>query len=182
VTAAAVILAAGAGARLGGVAKAALRLPDGRTFLAAILASARAAGAEPIVVVAAPHGAEVAALAAGARVVWNPDPARGMIGSLCAGIAAAGAVDVVLAWPVDHARVAAATVAAVLAAAGPDRIVVPCHRGRGGHPTAFGAAQLAELAAAASARAVVAADPTRVVRLDVDDDGVVRDVDRPEDL
>jgi molybdenum cofactor cytidylyltransferase len=125
----------------------------------------------------------VAALAVGvAPVVWNPAPERGMIGSLVAGLAAAGAADVALAWPVDHPRVRPATVAAVLGAAGRDRIVVPCFGGRGGHPTAFGAALFRELAAAASARAVVAADPRRVVRLDVDDPGVVRDVDTPADL
>ncbi len=179
--AAAIVLAAGAGTRLGGVAKAALLLPDGRSFLAAVLAAARAAGAQPIVVVAPPHGAAVAALAGTARVVWSA-PERGMIGSLVAGLGAAGDADVALAWPVDHARVEAATVAAVLAAAGPDRIVVPCHGGRGGHPTAFGAALFAELGAAASARAVVHADPRRVVRLDVADAGVVRDVDEPGDL
>jgi CTP:molybdopterin cytidylyltransferase MocA len=179
---AAIILAAGAGRRLGGVAKAALVRRDGRTFLAAVLDAARAAGARPIVVVAEPHGAAVAALAGDAPVVWNLAPERGMIGSLACGIAAAGAADVALAWPVDHADVAAATVRAVLAAADRDRIVVPVHAGRGGHPTAFGAAVFAELAAAATARAVVAADPRRVVRLPVDDPGVVRDVDLPEDL
>jgi molybdenum cofactor cytidylyltransferase len=179
-TLAAIILAAGAGARLGGVAKAALRLPDGRTFLAAVLDAARAAGAEPTVVVAAPHGELTAALAGAARVVWNPAPERGMIGSLNLGIAAAGPVDAALSWPVDHARVAAASVAAVCAAAGRGRIVVPCHAGRGGHPTAFGADFFAALAGAASARAVIAAAPGRVLRLDVDDPGVVLDVDVPE--
>src|SRR5262249_16679755 len=102
---AAIILAAGAGARLGGVAKAALRLPDGRSVVESRLASARAAGASPVVVVAQPHGAAVTALAGDARVVWNPAPERGMIGSLNAGIAAAGPIDVALCWPVDHARV-----------------------------------------------------------------------------
>jgi molybdenum cofactor cytidylyltransferase len=101
-----------------------------------------------------------------------------MIASLAAGLGG----DVALAWPVDHPRVTVATVRAVIASAGRDRIVVPCHGGRGGHPTAFGADTFAELAAAARARDVVAADPARVVRLAVDDPGVVRDVDVPEDL
>src|SRR4051794_32861229 len=125
----ALILAAGAGTRLGGVAKALLRLPDGRTFLDAIL---ELAGPAPVVVVAAPFGAEVAAAVAGrAEVVWNPAPERGMIASLVAGLAAIPDADVALVWPVDHPRVTAATVAAVRAAAARDRIVVPVHAGRG---------------------------------------------------
>lgn len=175
---AAIILAAGAGARLGGVAKAALRLPDGRTFLESVLASARAAGASPVVVVAQPHGAAVAALAGDARVVWNPAPERGMIGSLNAGIAAAGPIDVALCWPVDHARVAPATVAEICAAAARERIVIPTFRGRGGHPTAFGAAFFAALAAAATPRDLLAG----AFRLPVEDPFVARDVDVPEDV
>src|SRR5690242_21381579 len=49
---AAIVLAAGQGTRLGGRAKAALVLPDGRSFVAAIMAAARAAGVAPVVVVA----------------------------------------------------------------------------------------------------------------------------------
>ena len=72
---------------------------------------------------------------------------------------------------------------AIVAAAGPDRIVVPTYAGRGGHPTAFGRAVWPELAAAATARDVVRADPGRVVRLAVDDDeGVVMDFDLPSDM
>jgi molybdenum cofactor cytidylyltransferase len=67
----------------------------------------------------------------------------------------------------------------------PARIVVPEYRGTPGHPVGFGAAHLPALAALTGdrgARAVLQASATAPVRIDVDDPGVLRDVDRPEDL
>lgn len=177
------ILAAGAGARLGGRCKAALRLPDGRTFLQSVLDAAR--GAPRIVVVTGgPHAAETARLAADANVpaVENPDAEQGMISSLVRGLDALGDVEAALSWPVDHAFVEEATADAVLAAAARERIVIPTWRGRGGHPTAFGADFFAALRRASTAREVVTAAGAAVVRLPVDDAGVLRDVDGVEDL
>ncbi len=57
----AVILAAGAGMRLGGVAKALLAGRDGRSFLASIAAPARAVGAIELVVVVGPPYEELVA-------------------------------------------------------------------------------------------------------------------------
>ncbi len=186
----AIVLAAGRGERLGGRVKAALVLPDGQTFVAAIIAAARAGGVGPVIVVAAaPHEAatRAAALAAGADlVVVNPAPERGMASSFACGLDAlpAGA-RAALAWPVDQPLVRAETVAAVVAAVTEDTIVVPTHDGRGGHPAAFGAGCFAACRAAADApdglRSVVRAEPARVTRLAVLDAGVATDVDTPAD-
>ncbi|MBK9037443.1 MAG: NTP transferase domain-containing protein [Myxococcales bacterium] len=180
----AVVLAAGAGARLGGVAKALVPL-DGVTFLARIVATAGAAGVAPadvIVVVGPPHQAAVAAAAAalGATVVVNPAPARGMASSVALGFAAlAPAIDAALLWPVDHPWVRATTLAA-LRARGEG---VPVHDGRRGHPPLVGRARFAALAAAAAhpdgARGVLRG---ALPLIDVIDPGVVRDVDHPHDL
>ena len=189
----AVVLAAGAGKRIGGHAKASLLLPDGRTFLSAVAASACAGGCRRVVVVVGrPHAQETraAARAAGVtEIVENSDPDRGMSSSLAVALdhLDSQAADVVLAWPVDHARVLAGTVAAILRAAGRGLIVVPTSAGgRGGHPTAFGASLWSELRNAADlpegARAVVRADPTRVVRVAVSDPGAFFDIDTPADL
>jgi CTP:molybdopterin cytidylyltransferase MocA len=186
-----VIVAAGAGRRLGGAAKALLPAVGGDSFLGAIVAVMRALEVERvIVVVGPPFGDEVARQATGLRaeVVVNPAPERGMASSVALGFERAIALDagdVALLWPVDHARVATATVRAVLGRATPVGIVIPCCEGRGGHPTAFGRALWPELARCATlehgARAVVRADPARVDRFDVDDRGVTADVDRPGD-
>jgi CTP:molybdopterin cytidylyltransferase MocA len=184
---AALILAAGRGTRLGGVAKACLRLCDGRTFVEAIAAAARAAGCTRVVVVAAePHLAATrsAAATAGCDVVVNPAPERGMGSSLAAGLEALDPADfdAALDWPVDHPRVGAATCAAILAAVSRDGIVVPTFEGRGGHPTAFGAAVWPELAASAEqgARSVMRSRPDRVRRVEVRDPFVGAGVDTPE--
>ncbi len=186
----AVVLAAGRGERLGGVAKALLSI-DGESFLARLAGTlAAAGGGELLVVVGPPHGDRVRAEAArlGLSMVENPAPERGMASSVATGFAAlAGRADTAaLLWPVDVARVAAASVAAVIAAAAADRIVVPTWQGRGGHPAAFGRAVWSELAACGAlpegARSILHRDPARVTRLPVDDRGVLADVDLPADL
>jgi molybdenum cofactor cytidylyltransferase len=186
----AVVLAAGRGERLGGVAKALLSI-DGESFRARVAGTLLAAGGgDLLVVVGPPHGDRVRAEAArlGLSVVENPAPERGMASSVATGFAAlAGrAGTAALLWPVDVVRVAAASVSAVVTAAAADRIVVPTWQGRGGHPAAFGRALWAELAACDAlpqgARSILHRDPARVTRLPVDDPGVLADVDLPADL
>jgi CTP:molybdopterin cytidylyltransferase MocA len=191
VNAVAIILAAGEGRRLGGAAKALLARPDGRSFLATVVDSARAAGVgEVVVVVGPPYRDEVAGAARrlNIEVVDNPEPQRGMASSVALGFGFAReqfrGAEVALLWPVDHAGVRGETAAAVLARDGD--IVVPTYGGRGGHPTLFRASVWPQLAACGSApdgaRSVVRADPARVTRFEVDDPGVVADVDTPADL
>ena len=181
---AAVVLAAGASARMG-EPKALLERPDGRRYVEAIAATGREAGCDEIVVVLGPpHGERIrAALPPAAKVAWNPDPARGMLSSVQVGIAALShAVTAALIWPVDIPFVAAATVRTLVMHAG--TIVVPVHNNRGGHPLFVARACFAEIAALDPARglkALLDAHRAEVVRLPVDDPGVLVDVDTPED-
>lgn len=181
----AVVLAAGAGTRLGGVAKALLQIGE-RTYLQAIAATAIAD--DLVVVVGAPFADEVArhARELGARIVVNPDPARGMASSIALGFAAVAQSDVDGAWlwPVDHPAVRAETLRALEAALGPGADVArPVYEGRGGHPPLVGRALFDKLAhcelAPGGARDVIAA--SRVANVPVDDRGVVADIDTPED-
>lgn len=190
IRAAAIVLAAGEGRRLGGVCKAALVLPDERTFVRSVLEAARAGGCVDAVVVAGPPHeaatrAAVAAVADATRLVVNPEPSRGMASSIALGLAAlAPSVDVALVWPVDHPFVDAATVRALLAAADASSIVVPEHAGRGGHPTAFGRAWFAALAASVDrggARQVIV-DAGAAARRIPAGPSVARDVDVPTEL
>ena len=194
---AAIIVAAGSGRRLGGVAKALLRRADGESFLAAIGDIAHRAGIHRIVVVyGAPHGAITRREAErlGLDVVVNPDPSQGMASSVAVGFDPARRrfteCAFGLLWPVDHPSVQVATVHAIAAAAAEDRVVIPCHAGRGGHPSGFGRDLWQDLASCAMApqgarsviRRVAAQSPGRVQRIEVDDAGVVIDVDTPRDL
>ena len=185
----AVVLAAGAGMRLGGVAKALLENRDGRTFLATIVATARAAGThELVVVVGPPHGDAVAAHARelGARVVVNPNPERGMASSVALGFAAIAetACDAAWLWPVDHPDVSADSLRRLAAALGAHDAVRPIVGGAGGHPPLVARALWPRLAGAADqdggARAVLAsADQLDLV---LEDKGCVRDVDTAAEL
>jgi molybdenum cofactor cytidylyltransferase len=165
-----IVLAAGRGERMGGVAKAQLRLPDGRSFLEAVLAAC--AGLRTVIISSRAFEID--------RSIINERPEDGMISSIRLGLDALeqAGCDAALVWPVDTPLVRPATVAAIAGASGKDRIVVP--RG-GGHPTSFGVSLWPELRVAATARDVVARDPARVVALDVDDPGVRADVDTPGD-
>ena len=187
---AAVILAAGAGQRLGGVAKALLPHPAG-SYLAAIAATARAVGlVDAVVVVGAPFGDEVAAHARqlGLRVRVNPAPERGMASSVALGFAAiaGGPAAAAWLWPVDHPAIEAATLRRLVDAfyaAGDAEVVRPIHRGRGGHPPLVARALWPALAACADhpdgARGVLRA--ARAIAIEVDDPGVVHDVDTADD-
>jgi molybdenum cofactor cytidylyltransferase len=170
--------------------KALTRLGEG-TFLTAVLDAGRRAGLPAPVVVVAPEAERIRREHAGAacRFLLNPDPAAGPISSIRAVLAdPEGAVtDAVLVHPVDHPLVAPVTLRAITARfrAGDADIVVPTHDGRGGHPTLFGRAVFAELLAVPEgegARLVVRRDPSRVARLAVDDPGVRRNLDTPEDV
>lgn len=176
---AAVVLAAGAGTRLGGIAKALLPRGD-RSFLQCILETAHANDA--IVVVGPPFGEAVAAHARGlgARVVVNPEPSRGMATSINAGFAAVGDADAAWLWPVDHPDVRVSTLAALRTALGTCAVARPVYGGRGGHPPLVARVLFPALATCTNAREVIAAADR--VDVEVDDLGTIADVDDRADL
>lgn len=186
-----VVLAAGASVRMGR-AKALLVSPDGTgTFVARCVAVLREGGLAEVLVVGRPGDRplqeEVAGLP-GASFVVNDAPERGQLSSLVAGLdaaEAAGAAAVVV-MPVDLPLVRPGSVRSLLSAHArrPAVIARVTHRGRHGHPVLFSRAVFDELRLAdpaAGARAVLRADPSRVRNVDVDDPGVLRDVDYPAD-
>lgn len=182
----AVILAAGAGTRFGGVAKALLERHGG-TFLGRIIGTARQVGLhEVIVVVGPPHGRAVASHARklDARIVDNPAPERGMASSVALGFAALGDADAAWLWPVDHPDVDAATLRALIANIGTHAAARPMFDKRGGHPPLITRSLFAALASSGDidggARTVLAA--ADMLDVPVNDPGCVRDIDTPEDL
>lgn len=180
---AAVIVAAGAGTRMGGVAKALLEVGR-QTFLARIVATAREVGLDDaIVVVAAPFGEEVAAhaRALGARVEWNPEPARGMASSIAIGFAALHGGDAAWLWPVDHPYVDAGTLRALIGALGDHEVARPVHGGRRGHPPLIARRAWARLAACGASTARDAIAGCDVTDVPVPDPGVLRDIDTAAD-
>jgi len=128
-----------------------------------------------------------AALAAvGARVVRCARAGDGMGASLACGAQASNEADGWVVALADMPWIRPETIAHVAAAiAGGAVIAAPFHRGARGHPVGFGrtcGAALAALTADEGAKAIVAAHREALVRIDVDDPGILRDVDAQGDL
>ena len=183
----AVVLAAGAGRRIGSP-KALLPI-GGTTFLAHVARALQRPGVAEVVAVIG-HGARRVAASAGLppglALVVNPRPDDGMLGSVARGLEAAEArgADAVLLHPVDHPFASPATTDAVLAAlAGGALVAVPTYGGRRGHPGGFARAVWPALRAAPparGARAVLADHPDWLVHVP-GDEGCVAGIDTRED-
>ena len=182
---AAVILAAGSSSRMGSP-KALLPI-DNTTFVHRIAATARAAGANHILIVLGPPDGDrvKGQLPVGAAWAWNHDPSRGMSTSVQAALNVLPNRTLgMLLWPVDQPLVRVDTVIQIMTAA-PGRIIVPRHEGRGGHPVRIPQRffpQIAGLPAEEGLRGLLQAEAAAITYVDVDDPGVVQDFDRPEDL
>ena len=124
--------------------------------------------------------------AVGARVVRCANADDGMGASLAHGVHATSNAAGWIVALADMPWIRPATIARVFAAlADGASVAAPFHDGERGHPVGFGKSfyeALAALTGDEGAKALVAANRDRVVRIDVDDPGILRDVDTPEDL
>ena len=183
----AIVLAAGASTRM---RRAKALLPAGdRTFVRRILDSLRDGGVGDVVVVVRPDDAAIedqVAAAGFGRTVPNVRAEQGQLTSLLAGLEAvdAPAVAAVLVTLVDVPLITAATVRALCERVplSPAQMVRAVYRGRHGHPVIFKRAlfdPLRRADPAVGAKAVVRA--ASIEDVEVDDPGVVEDVDTPAD-
>jgi len=164
-------------------------LPVGdRPSVVRCIEALRDAGVAEVVVVVAKGGVGDAVARAvthlGATIATNPDAGSDMAGSIRVALAAADpSASGVLVALCDHPLVAPGTVSVLRAehTLHPDAILVPVYEGRKGHPTLFPRAILEEIAALPTLRDVVRKDPARVREIDVRDEGVVLEMDTPEE-
>jgi molybdenum cofactor cytidylyltransferase len=187
----AIVTAAGSAVRFGGPKKKLLVPIDGKPLLDhTIRALLEGGAAEVIVVVGRDARAELerdvsAMLDARVRPVENPDPSRGMFSSIQEGAAQAQG-DLILVMPGDMPYVSADTVRAVIAAyERRPAIVSPRYRGKRGHPVAFPSTLRDEIRAAdprATLHDVIQKHNHLRIDVEVEDRGIVRDVDTPADL
>lgn len=183
-----ILLAAGESRRMG-YPKPLLKIGE-RTFVEVIVGTMLEVLPHVIVVLGAHAARTRPAIPPDERVtiVENPAFTRGQLSSIKVGIEQAPFdVDGVLIHLADHPTVRADTFRAVVSAYGHGGhpIMIARHCGHRGHPVIFDRSVFNELLRAPEsegARYVVNVDSSRVSYADVDDAGVVLDLDTPEDL
>lgn len=182
----ALVLAAGQGSRFGADKRRAM-LGDGHSLLQHSVERALAAFDEVRVILRDGERADALGLPAACRIVPSPEAGLGMGHSLAAGAASlsdcdAQAVAIVLG---DMPWILPQTFRRLVEVADPTVIVVPRYLGQNGHPVLFGRVywpELAMLSGDEGARSVLQRHRDRVRVLDVEDSGVLRDVDTPAAL
>ncbi len=185
-----ILLAAGRGTRFGGdklLARLASGDVAGETVGVVALRHLRLAVADVIAVVRDDDRALAAELGAnGARIVRCANADDGMGASLACGVRATAGAKGWLVALADMPWIASETITRVAAAVADGApVAAPFHRGERGHPVGFGASCYAALAALSGdegAKAIIVAQRDRVVRIEVDDAGIMRDVDTQGDL
>ena len=184
----AVVPAAGSAERFGG--KKLLEPIDGEPLLDRTISALLDGGVSQVIVVVGPDATELQrdVNAFSDPRVWpvvNPDPSRGMFSSLQAGMAEAEG-DALVVLPADMPFVQSGTVAVLLDVfASRPAIVSPKYHGKRGHPVVLPPSVRDEIRAADPALTlhdILKRHPDIRADVDVEDRGVVRDVDRPEDL
>jgi nicotine blue oxidoreductase len=184
-TVAGLLLAAGAGRRIGGP-KALLEL-GGRTLVERSTALLRDGGCDVVLVVLGAEADRIRPLVHD-DVVVATDWSQGIGASLRAGLAALanGAHDACVIALVDQPLVGPDAVRRLVALAPVADAAVATYAGVPGHPVLLGRAVWAEVAEQATgdsgARGWLRTNPKRVTFVDCDGTGDPRDVDTPEDL
>ena len=182
-----IVLAAGASTRAGCVK--ALATVDGETLVSRAVRTLRDGGCDDVVVVVGPpHGEDVAAAVSDVWIARNPDPERGMLSSLKAGLELGEPAewDAAVVALVDQPLIHVSTVRALVDAFGRSdaELVQPSYEGERGHPYLVARSAfplLMEGSDEVGARPVLRdLTPTLLVR--VDDEHVLDDVDTAEDL
>ena len=183
---AAILLAAGAGARFGGD-KLLHPLEDGVAIAAHAARNLLAATPDVVAVVRWGDFPLYEMLEQeGCQVTMFQGAARGMGASLAHGVAQARGADGWVVALADMPRVPVAIIKEIIASlAGGALIAAPVHKGERGHPVGFGAALRDELLALdgdQGARAVLERHRNAVKLVECDDPGVLYDIDRKTDI
>jgi molybdenum cofactor cytidylyltransferase len=183
-----VILAAGNGQRAGSP-KALLKIGD-QTFVRHILDEFRAAGLQDVIVVLGASAEDVAKELAdtGAITVVNSHYQEGQLSSVIAGVNASEQMraDAILLHPVDHPLIRhelVETLVTCFRETGAP-LILPVFQGRRGHPVLFSAKLFSELKSAPpeiGARSVVWAHASEIVEVETQDEGVVANINTPQD-
>jgi molybdenum cofactor cytidylyltransferase len=185
----ALLPAAGASRRMG---RPKLLLPvDGRPMVAGVVEALQGGGVREIVLVTAPGDEALQAWARenGVTVAVNPDPDRGMLSTIQEGIAALSVRvegEILLVSPADLPYLQSETVSKLLRkmieTGAP--LAVPTFRGKRGHPLAIAPGLIPEIDTLdpnVGLKQLRDRHEAELLEIEVEDAGVMQDVDTPED-
>jgi molybdenum cofactor cytidylyltransferase len=183
----ALLLSGGVSSRFGGGPKA-LASAGERSVIRRMAEVSLDLGYDPVVVVAGPHAGPISHELRGLPVelVDSSRWFEGRTASIQSGLVALPPGRDVLLWPVDHPFASPRTLDLLQAARAYDALGVwflPEFEGRGGHPVLFRdlvRAKILELRGDAPLRSLLPELGPQVLRIEVDDPGVVDDIDTPE--
>ena len=168
-----------------------LLLPiNGRPLVAGVVEALRGGGVREIVLVTAPGDEDLQTWARqnGVTVAINPDPDRGMLSTIQEGIAALGGSkgEILLVSPADLPHLQPETVAEllrkVIETGAP--LALPIYHGKRGHPLAIAPRLVPEIATLdpnIGLKQLRDRHEAELLEVEVEDAGVVQDVDTPED-
>ncbi len=146
----------------------------------------RDSGVDDIVVVVGPEGAEIVKVLKGlpVAIAVNDLPESDMAASVRAGLSAVDSSSTgVFVCLCDHPLVLSATLKAMAGkhAMKLNAIIIPMFRGRKGHPTLFPRFVLDDIKNLVTLRDVINCHKEKILFFNADDEGVVLDMDTPED-
>ena len=156
----------------------------GQTFLTRLIATFEPECDKVVVVLG--HNADVirpALTGTSAHIVVNPSPEQGQLTSLQTGLKAVQDTDYIFFTPVDYPAIDPATVRTLRTQTPADGPVVPQNQGRHGHPVLIPvsiARELLALPQSETARTVMHRHIPNTRYIEVDDPGILLDVDDPE--
>ena len=156
----------------------------GDTVVGSLVRALREGGISEIVLVTAPGDEALRDWGeeAGVRIVVNPEPERGMLSTILAGITVVDPGQPLAVCPADLPALLPSTVRTVLEAGSP--LAVPSYQGRRGHPLVISPELIPEIRTLhldVGLRELLERHPEKLRVIEVDDPGAVRDVDTPED-
>lgn len=177
-----IMLAAGYGIRFGADKRQA-RYPDGATLLERAISRIPASLVPRVLVLRPGDEALAVQFANGWQIVHAQNADKGMGYSLAAAMACTVNWNAAVIALADMPGVQTATYAAIVQALAPDRIVLPCYRQRRGNPVGIGSrffSELAGLRGDQGARVLLQKHADSVLKLELDDAGILQDIDTPE--
>lgn len=180
-----IILAAGKSRRFGDSDKRFTVLPHGGVLINALVRRAKKTGLDVSVVI---NAKDTIADKIDAPCIVAPNAEQGMGASIADAVsvfAKRSAAESLLIMPADLPLLRIESLRRVAASAAPNRIIVPECEGRRGHPVAFGRQfwpLLSELTGDEGARSVIANHHESVDIVELQDEGIYRDADTPEEM